>query len=307
MYASYISLGGSQDREVRCVPIGPLASSLDLPPEIIPFVFNALDADNSGGLNFKEFTLGLCEFCGEEEGSLTRLAFRMFTKHRPDTINLEKDLSPLLRMTFTSDNSFKAQQEKLLVEAGTSVVGLLGFHKLMGKFKGLMMPVFHVRQRLRGLLPSSPFWRGLQKQRGLAGLKNWWSNLDKVRARLNNWFWGGNGEFLIPRPGTAVPLVPIPGPRQFGEQGEVAGADFDMPLKSGRWVAPQFKGRKKWLFNVQEGAVLEAPASPPTHFISPTTSIDAGLYQGARVSSEVLRLIAKLDSEFLGKGGRKYK
>lgn len=194
--------GGGVDCEAS---LTALCAPLRVPEELRPRLFRALDRDASGGLSFKEFSLGLVEFCSLDARTLPQFAWQLFKEQdAPGTGTRGMALGGLHAMCrvaygarYTQNGAtaaMLARAEALLPSAaapaaltGRGELTLPQWLELVRDQPSLLQPVFSVQVQLRCAVLGEAAWRRVAAARGVGaegGGGFTWPALELIRARL---------------------------------------------------------------------------------------------------------------------------
>jgi hypothetical protein len=190
---AFVHYGGGAEREVSPAA---LFSCLVMPEELRPRLFSAFDRDGSGGLSFKEFTLGLVEFCSLDARALLHFAWSLFAA--PGGGMAPSGLHALCRVAYGGKYAQSATHAALLARAelmaeeacargGARELSLEQWLSLIRDRPSLLQPVFGVQVQLRGAVLGEAMWRSVAAARGVGtagGGAFAWPALEAIRERL---------------------------------------------------------------------------------------------------------------------------
>jgi Ca2+-binding EF-hand superfamily protein len=122
-------------------------------------MFSMIDEDESGQLGFKEFCVGIWNFCTYGDEALCKFAFDLFDIDQGGTLDFD-EIDALIRMMFNSDTADEFIMEQIRNQDANNdnQICLAEYLKVVRDHPEVMYPAFHVQEVVRKAMFGTKYW-----------------------------------------------------------------------------------------------------------------------------------------------------
>ena len=136
-------------------------------------VFAVIDLDDTGELGFKEFVVGMWNYCTYDDRHLCRFAFDLFDLDKSGALSVP-EVDALVRMMFNVEEA----DEKIMAHIQEhdsdedAEIDLDEFLEVVRKYPEIMFPAFHIQEQVRESIFGNKYWfKATEHRRELFGQK----------------------------------------------------------------------------------------------------------------------------------------
>lgn len=147
-------------------------------------VFGVLDLDASGFLDFREYVVGVWNFCTYDAGLLTKLAFSIFDVEKTGSLEMA-ECDALLRMVYNVRKADPALLKKMDVN-GDGTVTLEELEQMVEVHNYILQPAFDIQRALRQHVCGVRYWEAETQRRRIyfsgydASAQSSWESIQQI-------------------------------------------------------------------------------------------------------------------------------
>jgi Ca2+-binding EF-hand superfamily protein len=122
-------------------------------------MFSMIDEDDSGQLGFKEFFVGIWNFCTYSDAALCKFAFDLFDIDQGGTLDFD-EIDALIRMMFNAETADEFIMDQIRAQDvnGDNQISLEEYLKVVRDHPEVMYPAFHVQEVVRKAMFGTKYW-----------------------------------------------------------------------------------------------------------------------------------------------------